>query len=413
MYTTANVWKFTIPIDIMRKKGARNIKDIAMCLKKNNVPKQAIDRFILFCRTEKYKFVDLETNLIHVRNKFQQKHADLIHSLFIDCIEKCIYELSSPVFTPTTITKNDIKVKYDYFEKQCKGIIKYDVDLLAFFCITENTERGLPSQLVDIFDRIMIIEKQQLDVTRFGVNHTKHCDQIQVSKVQQGLRKYHNKFFPVFPKNPFRLIADKISGYQKYCILLSHVITEIEKQIIGYNQLKDNKLLIPYMIDMMILPPGCFNKIEDANSKTYDCSGPEHIGNIQKRLKDFNILVMETHGLTDKTNNFDLNIIQDITKNIIKHIKTITNNFTKTNQRICILIDRRWRINCEKFNAYKKLRDYKSISTYSETGWANGSWFTKDGYTANTYTTGNKDFYNSKYDTIYVYQPNLSQKKKK
>eukprot|EP01084_Bolivina_argentea_P135773 239188_1 len=127
------------------------------------------------------------------------------------------------------------------------SIIKYDKYLLEYFCITENTERGLPSQLVDISDRIIIVEKQQFNLRRN--NHLFiHYDQMQVRKVKQGFRNYHNKFLPVFPKFSVRKIADKISGYQKYCILLSHVITEIEKQIIGsHGSNEDNKLLIPYM----------------------------------------------------------------------------------------------------------------------------------------------------------------------
>eukprot|EP01084_Bolivina_argentea_P131944 232843_1 len=71
IYATANVWKFIVPIEIMRKKDERNIKDIEICLIKNNIPKEAIDRFILFCTTEKYKFVDFETNLIQVRDKLR------------------------------------------------------------------------------------------------------------------------------------------------------------------------------------------------------------------------------------------------------------------------------------------------------------------------------------------------------
>eukprot|EP01084_Bolivina_argentea_P043440 80043_1 len=36
MYAPSNIWKFTVPVDIMKQKDERSIRDIAICLKKNN-----------------------------------------------------------------------------------------------------------------------------------------------------------------------------------------------------------------------------------------------------------------------------------------------------------------------------------------------------------------------------------------
>ena len=441
------ITEFVVPRDIMKQRDPRSINDIILCLKKNKLPNAAILKFKQFCKTNSYKFIDLEKNLKQVRSKFKSQHSDLI--IFIDYIEKCIYELSPPLFVGGKFSRSDEDIKHRYFEKQCKGVIKHDRDLLQYFCITENTEKELPSQLIDIADRFALEEKQELNVEKFGQKYFfKHCDKMQVSKVKNGLRKYHNRFLPLFPKNPLKQVADKISGYQKYCILLSHIISNINKQIQsgynGYNNNKTNKKLIPFMIDMMILPPGCFNKVEDANTKTYDASGPKNIGNIKEKLKAFKIPINETRGLSDKPNNFDIATNQRMTKQIIKIISKLTNNFTKKNQRICILIDRRWRIKTKKFDAFNKLRNYGNqtptndiIDDGTEGGGGpmpptkhkkSSSWFgTKgffgggsDGYDNdnnnddenNINNNDNNDFYNARYDTIYVYQPDLTKENK-
>eukprot|EP01084_Bolivina_argentea_P043439 80042_1 len=73
MSLPANVWNFKVPIDIMRNKDERSIQDVVMCLKKNDISKEAVDKFEMFCRSEKYKFIDFEINLTEIRNKFKQK----------------------------------------------------------------------------------------------------------------------------------------------------------------------------------------------------------------------------------------------------------------------------------------------------------------------------------------------------
>ena len=117
-------------------------------------------------------------------------------------------------------------------------------------------------------------------------------------------------------------------------------------------------------------------------------------------------------------------------KQIIGFIKKLTNNFKKRNQRICIVIDRRWRIKTKKFSAYNKLRNYGRELRSEEgepepkkppSGWGwsfsgknkkndnnkeqkenNDNNDNKDGFDA--------DFYNVKHDTIYVYQADLLKK---
>eukprot|EP01084_Bolivina_argentea_P263708 446430_1 len=355
-YELPQVNEFIIPNSIMRQRDTRCIKDIVMCFTKNNISIDAISKFEQFVEVGHYNYVDIETNLIEIMDKFKQKHGDLI--VFSHYVEKCIYELSPPLFRACKFVKKDEDNMHAYFEKQCKGVIKHDRSLLQYFCITNYTESELSSQLIDITDRIAFEEKQELNLNEFGKRYFfKNVDRIQISKIKTGLRRYHSRFLPKFPKNPLKLVVDKIGGYQKYCILLSFIIDEITTRI-SSKQISYFDNMMPFMIDLMILPPGCFNKVEDENTKTYDCSGPEKIGDIAKRLKAFDIPIYTTRGLNDKPKNFDTDIAQRMARTIIESIKKLTNNLKK-NQRICILVDRRWRINCKTFDAFNKLIQYR------------------------------------------------------
>eukprot|EP00484_Ammonia_sp_Unknown_P029389 CAMPEP_0197031820 /NCGR_PEP_ID=MMETSP1384-20130603/10686_1 /TAXON_ID=29189 /ORGANISM="Ammonia sp." /LENGTH=897 /DNA_ID=CAMNT_0042461395 /DNA_START=26 /DNA_END=2719 /DNA_ORIENTATION=+ len=424
-YQLPLITSFVVPREIMLQRKPRSILDIVQCMKQNQIPKEAISRFNKFCNKHGYKFADLQNNLSEIRETFKAEHADLI--VFIDYIEKCIYELAPPLFKGCHFDKSDEKAKHRYFEKQCKGIIKHDGDLLQYFCITEHTEKELPSQLIDIADRMFVEERKPLNVEHFSRKYFfQHLNGEQVKLVKEGFRKYHNRFLPTFPKKALKMVADKMSAYQNYCCLLSQIVVELNRQIAsGYNAYnKKNELLVPYMIDMMILPPGAANKVEDQNKRPYDMTGPFRIGEVEKRFKDFDIAYETTRGLG--MNNFDDMLMQKMKKRIVDHIKKITQNFTRTHQRICILIDRRWRLKDEKFDASKKLRQfYSEVSANDDDGdddifdGAEGftpketkkSWFGGGGKSTTSSAPWDKHaFYRAKADTIYVYQTNLKKR---
>eukprot|EP01084_Bolivina_argentea_P263709 446432_1 len=109
-------------------------------------------------------------------------------------------------------------------------------------------------------------------------------------------------------------------------------------------------------------------------------------------------------------------------RTIIESIKKLTNNLKK-NQRICILVDRRWRINCKTFDAFNKLIQYRDNNNGNdiddevgrvpkESSWITKGWFDNKNDN-NKHKELKANFYNNEHDTIYVYQPNLTRAKKK
>merc|ERR1719204_307832 len=112
-------------------------------------------------------------------------------------VHKCRYELTVPEFKPATFSKADEKTFGKYMEGECPGIIKHDRDLLKYFLLTNATLPGLSALLVDIVDRVSVADEHPMDLASFAQkDFFKQLSKQQVSIIKNGLRTYHNRFFP-------------------------------------------------------------------------------------------------------------------------------------------------------------------------------------------------------------------------
>ena len=170
--------------------------------------------------------------------------------------------------------------------------------------------------------------------------------------------------------------------------------------------------LAPLMLDMLIVPPGCFNRIEDANTRQYDPTGPLQVGDIAARLKAFGIDALEARGLTDKANNFDAALAQRMCKTIVAHVKKLTHNFTRSHQRIVMVVDRRWRIQSRKFDAFRKLREFGGDVVDDGAGAEGSRGGRRDKPRSLESELAKHAFYKRRADAVYVYQVELKVKGK-
>ena len=444
--TLPKLHEFIIPESIMKRKTGRSLDDIQDCFAKNNISTTIIDSFRDFCHEEKCDEFNFEAITHGTKLK---KEMPQIGALLTGYVEKCQYELRVPTFKPSTFTKQDEKKESAYMEKECPGIIKHDRDLLRYFLLTKATERDLSALLIDIVDRISVDDAHPLDLKTFTSKpFFKHLNKSQTSMIKNGLRTYHNRFFPRLTMNPLSLICDKISDFQKYSCILSNYVQRI---------IDENIIKPPTLIDFLIIPPGVYNKILN-NFTAEKCI---NLGDIQQHLDDFKtksysiLKGKEMGGLTDNENNFNFEIMKKIVNNLFEATKKLILSLNKKQyQRITIVIDRRWRINSRKHCLYNKLRcvhtneiyNHKIINqgTYDYNEYLNdpgltqksgvfdqddddddddddfvnsGGLFGNDGtqidFTQNEY----KSFLGSKTDkitndTIYIYQPNPPSKRK-
>lgn len=213
------------------------------------------------------------------------------------------------------------------------------VELYVVMYNAQETEADLSSLLIDAVDRISVSDEHQLDLKVFTQkSFFKQLNTKQVGVIKSGLRTYHNRFFPRLTMSPLTLVCDKISDYQKYaCILSLFTKRLVDEQVISE----------PALIDFMIIPPGVFTKIHS----NFDAARVMEIGDIQQHLDDFNnesytvLKGKKEGGLSAEKENFDEKEMKRIVDRLIKATKkVIAGTGKKQYQRICVVVDRRWRV---------------------------------------------------------------------
>eukprot|EP01084_Bolivina_argentea_P092462 166331_1 len=158
--------------------------------------------------------------------------------------------------------------------------------------------------------------------------------------------------------NPLSIIADKISDYQKYCIIYSHFIKRA---------IDENYIEAPALIDFTIICPAVYNRIVN----NYTAQKTFYLGSIERHLKEYSnksysiLAGSKEGGLNDDDNNFDKTEIKRIVDSLLKSVKKVTDTVGKKKyQRFVVIIDRRWRVLSKKHVMYNKIRSTHTSEMY-------------------------------------------------
>merc|ERR1719474_325950 len=349
--------KFSVPRKVMMRRVERSFEDIEETFRANKISVNITDAFRDFGEEEKWAD-DLTFSALQHGPKLKQE-MPLVADRLTQYMEKALYEMKVPEFKPSSFGRKDEQEYGKFMQKECPGIIKHDRDLLRYFLLTKETEEDLASILVDAVDRISVSDEHNLDLSVFAKkSFFKQLNNKQVSMIKNGLRTYHNRFFPRLSMSPLTLFADKVSDYQKYTCILN-LFTQ---------RLVDEKVLAePALIDFMVIPPGVFTKMHS----NFDASRMVEIGDIQQHLDDFNnesytVLEGKKHGgLSAERDNFDEKEMKRIADRLIKAAKKVIAAANgRQYQRICVVVDRRWRGMDRRHCLYNKIRTVHTLEEY-------------------------------------------------